>query len=52
MFTFPGLAALASGLAAQAAKVVLTGIFRRKWEPQLFFTNGGMPSSQDRKSVV
>ncbi|MFT5234025.1 MAG: acid phosphatase family membrane protein YuiD [Candidatus Krumholzibacteriia bacterium] len=45
MFTYPGIAALASGLAAQAAKVILAGLLRRRWEPQLFFTNGGMPSS-------
>lgn len=45
MITYPGVAALMSGLAAQAAKVILTALVRRRWEPQLFFTNGGMPSS-------
>ena len=45
MFHHPGLAALLSGLAAQAAKVLLEAILRRRWRPELFFTNGGMPSS-------
>ncbi len=45
MFQNPGVLALLSGLAAQAAKVALEGLVRRRWRPELFFTNGGMPSS-------
>jgi len=45
MLHIPGIAALLSGLAAQAAKVLLEVLLRRRWRPQLFFTNGGMPSS-------
>ena len=41
----PGIAALLSGLAAQAAKVVLDAALHRRWRPHLFFSNGGMPSS-------
>jgi acid phosphatase family membrane protein YuiD len=41
----PGILALISGLAAQAAKVILELAFRRRWRPTLFFENGGMPSS-------
>jgi acid phosphatase family membrane protein YuiD len=41
----PGIAALLSGLAAQAAKVVIELVVRRRWRPELLFTNGGMPSS-------
>ena len=41
----PGLIALLSGLAAQAAKVVIELAFRRRWRPALLFANGGMPSS-------
>ena len=41
----PGVWALLSGLAAQALKVVLALVVHRKWEPGLFLTNGGMPSS-------
>jgi len=40
-----GVAALISGLAAQAGKVFLELLVRRKWRPMLFFDNGGMPSS-------
>ncbi len=45
MLHIPGIAALLSGLAAQAAKVLLDAVLHRRWRPQLFFTNGGMPSS-------
>ena len=41
----PGLIALFSGLAAQAAKVLVELVVRRRWRPSLFFANGGMPSS-------
>jgi acid phosphatase family membrane protein YuiD len=41
----PGVIALLSGLAAQAAKVVLELLAHRRWRPTLFFSNGGMPSS-------
>lgn len=44
MFT-PGVIALISGLAAQAAKVVIELVMRRRFKPSLFFDNGGMPSS-------
>jgi acid phosphatase family membrane protein YuiD len=37
--------ALISGLVAQAAKVVIEAITRRRFRPSLFFDNGGMPSS-------
>ena len=40
-----GILALVSGLAAQAAKVVIELVVRRRFRPSLFFTNGGMPSS-------
>ena len=43
--THPGLIALFSGLAAQAAKVVVELVARRRWRPGLLFANGGMPSS-------
>ena len=45
MIINPGIIALASGLSAQAAKVVIEGIFRKKWRPSLVVANGGMPSS-------
>ncbi|MBU2502458.1 divergent PAP2 family protein, partial [bacterium] len=41
----PGVIALGSGLAAQAAKVVVELLVRRRWRPMLFLANGGMPSS-------
>ncbi len=41
----PGVLALLSGLSAQAFKVVLELIIRRRWRPSLFISNGGMPSS-------
>ncbi len=41
----PGVYALLSGLSAQAFKVVLELILRRRWKPSLFISNGGMPSS-------
>lgn len=41
----PGVWALASGLAAQAFKVVLALFWKRSWQPGLFLSNGGMPSS-------
>jgi acid phosphatase family membrane protein YuiD len=37
--------ALLAGLMAQALKVVTELLRRRRWRPQLFFENGGMPSS-------
>jgi uncharacterized protein len=40
-----GVLALLSGLAAQALKVLLELLRRRRWRPRLFFANGGMPSS-------
>jgi len=45
MFHNPGVIALLSGLAAQMAKVVLEVVLKRRWRPELVFTNGGMPSS-------
>jgi acid phosphatase family membrane protein YuiD len=45
MLQNPGIAALLSGLGAQAAKVVLAALQHRRWRPQLLFSNGGMPSS-------
>lgn len=41
----PGVLALLSGLSAQAFKVVLELLLRRRWRPSLFISNGGMPSS-------
>ena len=41
----PGIIALISGLTAQAAKVVIEAIVKRRFRPSLFFDNGGMPSS-------
>lgn len=41
----PGVVALLAGLAAQAAKVLVEALVRRRWRPVLFFSNGGMPSS-------
>lgn len=41
----PGVYALLSGLSAQAFKVVLELVLRRRWRPSLFVANGGMPSS-------
>ena len=40
-----GVIALISGLTAQAAKVVIELVVRRRFRPGLFFDNGGMPSS-------
>ena len=40
-----GLLALISGFLAQSAKVVVEAVFHRRWQPGLFFANGGMPSS-------
>jgi acid phosphatase family membrane protein YuiD len=40
-----GVLAVASGLMAQAAKVAVEGVRRRRWRPELFFASGGMPSS-------
>ena len=40
-----GILALISGLTAQAAKVVLELVLKRRFRPGLFFANGGMPSS-------
>lgn len=41
----PGIIALISGLAAQAAKVVIELVVHQRFKPSLFFDNGGMPSS-------
>ena len=41
----PGVYALLSGLSAQAFKVVIELVLRRRWRPGLFVANGGMPSS-------
>ncbi len=41
----PGVFSLLSGLSAQAFKVVLELVLRRRWRPSLFISNGGMPSS-------
>jgi acid phosphatase family membrane protein YuiD len=40
-----GVLAILSGLAAQAVKVLLELVLRRRWRPALFLRNGGMPSS-------
>ena len=40
-----GVLALLSGLAAQAFKVVFALLALGQWQPGLFFSNGGMPSS-------
>ncbi len=40
-----GLLAVASGLAAQLAKVLIEAGRHRRWRPELAFANGGMPSS-------
>lgn len=45
MLQNPGIAALLSGLGAQVAKVVLAVLRKRRWQPHLLFSNGGMPSS-------
>ncbi|MCP4291797.1 MAG: divergent PAP2 family protein [bacterium] len=41
----PGVYALLSGLSAQAFKVILELVLKRRWKPTLFVSNGGMPSS-------
>lgn len=40
-----GVQALLSGLGAQAFKVVYSLLVLHRWQPGLFFANGGMPSS-------
>jgi acid phosphatase family membrane protein YuiD len=40
-----GIVSVISGLAAQAAKVVIESIRLRQWRPTAFFASGGMPSS-------
>ncbi len=45
MWHNPGLLALASGLVAQVAKVLVELITHGRWRPGLFLNNGGMPSS-------
>jgi len=47
-----GVLALLSGLAAQALKVVVELLARRRWRPHLFFSNGGMPSSHTATVVT
>ncbi len=45
MWHNPGILALASGLLAQAVKVLVELVVHGRMRPGLFFTNGGMPSS-------
>lgn len=45
MLQHPGITALLSGLIAQALKVVIELLLRRRWRPELVLANGGMPSS-------
>lgn len=40
-----GLVALASGLTAQALKVLVALLVRHRWDPVLMLSSGGMPSS-------
>jgi len=40
-----GLMAVASGLGAQVAKMLIEAVVRRRWRPTLLFASGGMPSS-------
>jgi acid phosphatase family membrane protein YuiD len=47
-----GIVAILSGLAAQALKVLLELVLRRRWRPHLFFRNGGMPSSHTASVVT
>ncbi|MFO7653152.1 MAG: divergent PAP2 family protein [Candidatus Krumholzibacteriia bacterium] len=42
---YAGFIAVASGLAAQATKVVVEVVRRRQWRPSLIVASGGMPSS-------
>jgi acid phosphatase family membrane protein YuiD len=45
LLVHPGILALISGLAAQAAKVIIDAVLNRRFRPSIFFDNGGMPSS-------
>ena len=45
MLIQPGILALISGFAAQAAKVVIDSVINRRFRPSILFDNGGMPSS-------
>jgi acid phosphatase family membrane protein YuiD len=47
-----GMLAILSGLTAQALKVLLELVQRRRWRPHLFFRNGGMPSSHTASVVT
>ena len=47
-----GVLALLSGLTAQALKVLVELLLRRRWRPHLFFSNGGMPSSHTAAVVT
>lgn len=47
-----GVLAIMSGLCAQAVKVLLELVTRRRWQPRLFFRNGGMPSSHTATVVT
>ncbi len=47
-----GILAILSGLAAQALKVLVELVLRRRWRPRLFFANGGMPSSHTATVVT
>ncbi len=40
-----GILALISGLTAQASKIIIELVLKRRFRPGLFFSNGGMPSS-------
>jgi acid phosphatase family membrane protein YuiD len=47
-----GVWALLGGLAAQFFKVIITLVWGRRWQPGLFFSNGGMPSSHSATVTV
>ena len=47
-----GVLAILSGLTAQALKVLLELVQRRRWRPRLFFRNGGMPSSHTASVIT
>jgi len=45
LLAHPGILALLSGLIAQAAKVLIELVVKRRFRPSVIFDNGGMPSS-------
>ncbi len=47
-----GVWALLSGLAAQLFKVFVALVVHRRWQPGLFISNGGMPSSHSSTVTV